>query len=37
VIFTDSEHVLLSYMKPEKLSEKLREDDHEEERITVEQ
>ena len=37
VIFTDSEHVLLSYLKPEKLSEKLREDDHEEERITVEQ
>ncbi len=35
VVFTDSEHVLLSYLKPEKLSEKFGETDTEEEKITV--
>lgn len=33
VVFTDTEHVLLSYMKPEKLSERFDEDDSDSEDI----
>lgn len=29
VIFTDSEHVILSYLKPEKLSDKFNEEENE--------
>lgn len=37
VIFTDSEHVLLSYLTPEKLTERFREENEEEEKTSLAQ